>query len=72
MQLPLERLRKAVEGFLETADKALRRGYDRFELCALEYANDCYKAAGRAECKKSVELKERIAGLKKKLASQTF
>ena len=37
----------AIERFLKAADIALARGYDRLRLGALEYAQDCYKAAGK-------------------------
>jgi tetratricopeptide (TPR) repeat protein len=62
----------AVERFLEAADKMLERGYDRFGLGALEYANDCYKAAGKEKGKKAIDLKKRIAEVKKKLEAQAF
>ena len=62
----------AVKRFLETAEKASRRGYDRLELCALEYSDDCHRAAGKAECKEVEDIEERIAEVKKKLASQTY
>jgi tetratricopeptide (TPR) repeat protein len=62
----------AVERFLEAADKMLERGYDRFGLSALEYANDCYKAFGKEKGKNSTELKKRIAEVKRKLEAQAF
>jgi len=62
----------AVKRFLKTAEKASKRGYDRLELCALEYAIDCHRATGKAECKEVADIKERIALVKKKLASQTY
>ena len=62
----------AVERFLEAADKMLERGYDRFGLGALEYANDCYKAMGKERGRKVTELKRKIAEVKKKLEAQTF
>jgi tetratricopeptide (TPR) repeat protein len=62
----------ALERFLEAADKMLEKGYDRFGLCALEYANDCYKAAGEEKGKKVTALKKRIAEVKKKLEAQAF
>jgi tetratricopeptide (TPR) repeat protein len=62
----------AVERFLEAADKMLERGYDRFALGALEYANDCYKAMGKERGRKVTELKRKIAEVKKKLEAQTF
>jgi tetratricopeptide (TPR) repeat protein len=34
----------AAKRFLETAGKASKRGYDRLELCALEYTIDCHRA----------------------------
>jgi tetratricopeptide (TPR) repeat protein len=62
----------AVERFLEAADKMLERGFDRFGLGALEYANDCYKAAGQVKGKKVTDLKKRIVEVKKKLEAQAF
>ncbi len=61
----------AVERFLEAADKMLERGFDRFGLSALEYANDCYKAMGK-KGKNITDLKKRIAEVKKKLEAQAF
>ena len=62
----------AAERFLEAADKMLERGYDRFGLSALIYANDCYKAAGNEKGKKVTDLKKRITEVKKKLETQAF
>jgi tetratricopeptide (TPR) repeat protein len=62
----------AVERFLEAADKMLERGYDRFALGALEYANDCYTAMGKERGRKVTELKRKIAEVKNKLEAQTF
>jgi tetratricopeptide (TPR) repeat protein len=62
----------AAERFLEAADEMLERGFDRFGLGALEYANDCCKAAGKEEDKKVTDLKKRIAKVKKKLEAQAF
>ena len=62
----------AEERFLEAADKMLERGYDRFGLGALEYANDCYKAAGKERGKTVADLKKRIAQVKKRLEAQAF
>jgi tetratricopeptide (TPR) repeat protein len=62
----------AAERFLEAADEMLERGFDRFGLGALEYANDCYKAMGKKKGKKVTDLKKRIAEVKKKLGSQAF
>jgi tetratricopeptide (TPR) repeat protein len=62
----------AMECFLEAADKALRRGFDRFGLGALEYALDCYKASGKEKGKEGAELKKKIAEVKKKLKAQAF
>jgi hypothetical protein len=50
----------------------LDRGYDRFGLGALEYAQDCYKSAGKENGKEVAELKKRIAEVKKKLEAQAF
>jgi tetratricopeptide (TPR) repeat protein len=62
----------AIERFLKAADIALDRGYDRFGLGALEYAQDCYKSAGKENGKEVAELKKRIAEVKKKLEAQAF
>ena len=62
----------AAERFLEAADRMLERGYDRFGLGALEYANDCYKATGNEKDKKVTDLKKRITEVKKKLETQAF
>jgi tetratricopeptide (TPR) repeat protein len=62
----------AVERFLEAADNMLERGFDRFGLGALEYAKDCYKAAGKERGKKVTDLKKRIVEVKKKLETQAF
>ena len=58
--------------FLEAADKMFERGFDRFALGALEYANDCYKATGKEKSKKATDLKKRISETEKKVESQTF
>ena len=68
----LKDYKKAVERFLEAADKMLERGYDRFGLGALEYAKDCYKAMGKGKGKKVTDLKKRIAEVEKKLEAQAF
>jgi tetratricopeptide (TPR) repeat protein len=62
----------AVERFVKAADIALEKGYDRFGLGALEYALDCYKAAGKERDKKANELKKRINKVKKKLETMAF
>ena len=62
----------AIERFLKAADMALEKGYDRFGLGALEYAQDCYKAAGKEKDKKVAELKKRITEVKKKIEAQAF
>jgi len=62
----------AIERFVKAADIALEKGYDRFGLGALEYAHDCYKAAGKEKDKKFADLKKRIAEVKKKLEAQAF
>jgi len=62
----------AIERFLEAADKMFERGFDRFALGALEYANDCYKATGKEKSRKSTDLKKRISETKERLESQTF
>jgi tetratricopeptide (TPR) repeat protein len=62
----------AIERFLEAADKAFKKGFDRFGLGALEYALDCYKASGVEEGKEGTKLKKRIVEVKKKLKVQAF
>jgi len=62
----------AIERFSKAADMALEKGYDRFALGALEYANDSYKAVGKEEGKKVKDLKKRIAEVKEKLEAQAF
>jgi tetratricopeptide (TPR) repeat protein len=62
----------AIERFLESADKMLERGYDRFGLGALEYARDCCKALGKEREKKVTDLKKRIAEVKKRVEAQVF
>lgn len=62
----------ALERFLEAADRMFERGFDRFGLGALEYADDSYKAAGKEKGKKVTDLKKRIAEVKRKLESQAF
>jgi tetratricopeptide (TPR) repeat protein len=62
----------AAERFLTAADKALERGFDRLGLSALEYAKDCYKAAGKAKGKNIHDIEQRIAEVKKKLEVQAF
>jgi len=62
----------AIERFLKSADIALEKGYDRFGLGALEYALDCYKAAGKEKSKKVTELKGRIKKVKEKLEAAGF
>ena len=62
----------AIERFLKAADMALDRGYDRFGLGALEYAQDCYKAAGKENGKEVAELKKKIAIVKKKIEAQAI
>lgn len=55
----------ATERFLKAADLAFKRGFDRFGISALEYAHDCYKAAGEEE--KAAELKKKITELRENL-----
>jgi tetratricopeptide (TPR) repeat protein len=62
----------ATERFLKSAEIALKNGYDRFGLGGLEYARDCYKAAGKEESKEAVEVKERIIKVKEKLEAAGF
>jgi tetratricopeptide (TPR) repeat protein len=60
----------AIERFLKAANIASERGYDRFNLSALEYAQDCYKAAGKESDNEVAELKKKIAEVKKKIEAQ--
>jgi tetratricopeptide (TPR) repeat protein len=62
----------ATEHFSKAADMALEKGCDRFGLGALEYASDCYKAAGKEKSKKVTDLKKRIAEVRKKLEARAF
>ena len=62
----------AIERFMKAADIALEKGYDRFGLGALEYARDCYKAAGKEKDKKVANLKKKTDEVKKKLEAQAF
>ena len=62
----------AIERFPKAANIASERGYDRFRLAALEYAEDCYKAAGKESGKDVAELKKRIAEVKKKIEAQAI
>lgn len=68
----LKDYKTAIERFLKAADIALEKGYDRFGLGSLEYARDCYKAAGKEKDKKVADLKKRIVEVKKKLEAQAF
>ncbi len=56
---------KAKERFLNAADLAFKKGYDRFGVSALEYALDCYKAMGEED--QADELKQKIKEVKDKL-----
>jgi len=56
---------KAKERFLNAADLAFKKGYDRFGVSALEYALDCYKAVGEED--QADELKQKIKEVKDKL-----
>jgi len=58
----------AIERFVKASELALSKGFDRFALGALEYARDCYKAAGKEKGKKVAELKKKIEELKDKLS----
>jgi tetratricopeptide (TPR) repeat protein len=58
----------AIERFLEAADLSFGKGYDRLGLGALEYALDCYKAAGKEQDERALELKKKIKELKEKLS----
>ncbi len=57
----------ASERFLKAADLAFKKGFDRFGVSALEYALDCYEAAG--EEGKIEELKKKIKEAKEKLSA---
>ena len=62
----LKDYKAATERFLKAADLAFKVGYDRFGLSALEYALDCYKAAGQK--KKAKELEKKIKEVKDKVS----
>jgi tetratricopeptide (TPR) repeat protein len=57
----------ASERFLKAAELSFKKGFDRFGVSALEYAFDCYKAAGDKE--KVKELKMKIKEAKEKLSA---
>ena len=57
----------ASERFLKAAELSFKKGYDRFGVSALEYALDCYKAAGKK--KEIKELNEKIKEAKEKLST---
>jgi len=57
----------ASERFLKAAELAFKKGFDRFGVSALEYALDCYKAAGVEE--KVEELRKKIKEAKEKLSA---
>ena len=65
----LENYEVAAERFLEAAEIAFSKGFDRFAVSALEYARDCYKKLDKTE--KAEELEKRIKEVKEKLA-QSF
>ncbi len=62
----------ATERFMKATNIALEHGYDRFGLGSLEYALDCYKAMGKDEDAKAVELKNKISQVKKKIEASSF
>jgi len=62
----------AIERFMKSAEMALKMGYDRLGLGALEYALDCYKATGKEKSKKATELKGKIKKVKEKLEASGF
>ena len=57
----------ASERFLKAAELAFKKGFDRFGVSALEYALDCYEAAG--EEGKIEELKKKIEEAREKLSA---
>jgi len=57
----------ATERFLKAADLAFKVNYDRFGLSALEYALDCYKAAGKE--RKAARLKKKIKEVREKVSA---
>jgi tetratricopeptide (TPR) repeat protein len=62
----LEDYELAAERFLEAAEIAFDKGFDRFAVSALEYARDCYKKLDKTE--KVEELERKIKEVKEKLA----
>ena len=56
---------KAKERFLNAADLAFKKGYDRFGVSALEYVLDCHKAMGEED--QANELEQKIKEVKNKL-----
>ena len=63
----LKDYRIASERFLKAAELSFKKGFDRFGVSALEYALDCYKAAGEEE--KTEELKKKVKEAKEKLST---
>ena len=63
----LERYEDAVERFMEAAELAFSKGFDRFGVSALEYARDCYQRLNRQE--KVKELQSKIEEIKGKLST---
>ncbi|MFQ6064749.1 MAG: hypothetical protein ACE5L6_04655 [Candidatus Bathyarchaeia archaeon] len=57
----------ASERFLKAAELAFKKGFDRFAVSALEYALDCYRAAGEDE--KIKELEKKIKEAKERLST---
>lgn len=68
----LKEYETALDNFDKAAKIAFEKGYDRFGVGALEYALDCYKALGKEKNKEAIDLKSKIAEVKKKLEAQGF
>lgn len=60
---------KGAELFLQSAETAFSKGFDRFAVSSLEYARDCFKALNNKD--KAAELEKKIKEVKDKLA-QSF
>ncbi len=63
----LKDYKTAIENFLEAAEIAFGKGFDRFGISAWEYALDCYTAIGEEE--KAKELKKKILEAKAKASA---
>lgn len=68
----LKDYKTALERFEKSAEMSFAKGFDRFGVSALEYIFDSYKALGKDDSKKAVEVQKKIKKVKDKLAAQMF